>query len=41
MVEDNQRQPIFVMAGREVFKYAVKAMEDAVRGLLDRKRIDA
>lgn len=28
-----------VMEGREVFKYAVKAMEDAVRGLLERERI--
>ncbi len=28
------------MAGREVFKHAVRAMEDAVRGLLERERVD-
>jgi len=28
-----------VMEGREVFKYAVKAMEDAVRGLLEREKV--
>ena len=29
-----------VMEGRKVFKYAVKAMEDAVRGLLAREQLD-
>lgn len=28
------------MEGKEVFKHAVRAMEDAVRGLLDKQRID-
>lgn len=28
------------MAGRDVFKHAVRAMEDAVRGLLDKQRMD-
>lgn len=31
--------PHIVMEGREVFKYAVKAMEDAVRGLLEREQL--
>ena len=31
--------PHIVMEGREVFKYAVKAMEDAVRGLLEREKV--
>lgn len=29
-----------IMGGREVFKHAVRAMEDSVRGLLDRQGID-
>jgi 3-oxoacyl-[acyl-carrier-protein] synthase III len=28
------------MEGKEVFKHAVRAMEDAVRGLLDKQRVD-
>ena len=31
--------PYIVMEGREVFKHAVKAMEDAVRGLLEREGV--
>ena len=37
-VEDNPGSHI-VMEGREIFKYAVKAMEDAVRGLLIKEQI--
>ncbi len=37
-LEDNPGSHI-VMEGREIFKYAVKAMEDAVRGLLIKERI--
>lgn len=37
-VEDNPGAHV-VMEGREIFKYAVKAMEDAVRGLLIKEKI--
>lgn len=37
---DNWSGAHIVMEGREVFKHAVKAMEDAVRGLLQKEQID-
>ena len=37
---DPDRKGCFIqMTGRDVFKYAVRAMEDAVTGLLDRQRV--
>lgn len=38
ILEENSGSHI-VMEGREIFKYAVKAMEDAVRGLLVKEKI--
>lgn len=37
---DGKTDEYIGMEGREVFKHAVRAMEDAVRGLLEQKKID-
>jgi len=39
MIDDHPGAHI-VMEGREVFKHAVRAMEDSVRALLERERVD-
>ncbi len=39
-IRESERNGCYIqMTGRDVFKYAVRAMEDAVRGLLERQRL--
>jgi len=39
LLDPDRKGCLIQMTGRDVFKYAVRAMEDAVTGLLDRQRV--